>query len=51
MQGHQVRRLPIVNRQNELVGIVALDDLVGLLTKELSNLSEAIAPALADKAY
>jgi len=51
MQGHQVRRLPIVNRQNELVGIVALDDLVGLLTKELSNLGEAIAPALADKAY
>lgn len=51
MQGHRVRRLPIVNRRNELTGMVTFDDLVSLLTKELSNLGEAIAPSLAEKSY
>lgn len=51
MQGHHVRRLPIVNRDNELTGMVTLDDLLSLLTRELSNLGEAIAPSLAEKAY
>ncbi|HVX62554.1 MAG TPA: CBS domain-containing protein [Pirellulales bacterium] len=51
MQGRHVRRLPIVSRQNELIGMVAFDDIVALLAKEFHNISEAISPALADKAY
>jgi CBS domain-containing protein len=49
LMGHQIRRLPIINRKNELVGMVTLDDLVALLAQELRNLSQAVAPALAEK--
>lgn len=51
MQGHKVRRLPIINRDNELVGMVTLDDLVGLLSHELHNVSSAITPVLAEKSF
>lgn len=51
MQGHEIRRLPIINRDGELVGMVTLDDLTGLLAQELHNLSKAIAPVLSQKAY
>lgn len=51
MQGHQVRRLPVINRDNELVGMVTFDDLVALLGQELRNLSTAIAPTLNDKSF
>ncbi|HEV3005795.1 MAG TPA: CBS domain-containing protein [Pirellulales bacterium] len=50
MQGHQIRRLPVINRDNELVGMVTLDDLVGLLASELYNVSKAVTPVLAEKA-
>ncbi len=50
LQGHQIRRLPIINRDNELVGMVTLDDLVGLLAHELYNVSKAVTPVLAEKA-
>ena len=49
MQGHHVRRLPVINHDNELVGMVTFDDLVGLVGQELRNLSTAIAPALNEK--
>jgi CBS domain-containing protein len=49
LMGHQIRRLPIINRKNELVGMVTLDDLVALLAHELRNLSQAVTPALAEK--
>jgi CBS domain-containing protein len=49
LMGHQIRRLPIINRNNELVGMVTLDDLVALLAQELRNISQAVAPALAEK--
>lgn len=51
MQGHQVRRLPVINRDNELVGMVTLDDLVALLATELRNVSAAITPVLSEKAF
>ena len=51
MQGHQVRRLPVINRDNELVGMVTLDDIVALLAGELRNVTGAITPVLSDKAY
>ncbi len=51
MQGHQVRRLPVINRDNELVGIVTLDDLVALLASELRNVTSAITPVLSEKSF
>jgi CBS domain-containing protein len=45
-QGHQFRRLPIVSRDNKLVGIVTLDDLLTLLSRELFNVCQAVAPAV-----
>ena len=44
--GYQVRRLPIVDSDGKLVGIVTMDDLVVLLARELGNLAEAIQPVL-----
>jgi CBS domain-containing protein len=42
MRECQVRRLPIVDREDRLVGIVTLDDLVPCLGGELWNLVEGI---------
>jgi CBS domain-containing protein len=42
MRDCQVRRLPIVDREDRLVGIVTLDDLVRCLGGELRNLVEGI---------
>ena len=49
MMGHHVRRLPIVDRQDRLVGMVTMDDIFALLAQELRNLSEAVTPSLANK--
>lgn len=37
-----IRRLPIVESDGRLVGIITLDDVIGILGKEMSNVSEAI---------
>ena len=42
MRERQVRRLPIVDREDRLVGIVTLDDLLRFLGRELYNLAEGI---------
>lgn len=42
MREHGVRRLPIVDEQGRVTGIVTADDLVALLSRELSSLGEAI---------
>jgi signal-transduction protein with cAMP-binding, CBS, and nucleotidyltransferase domain len=39
---HAVRRLPVVDENGQLVGIVAADDLVPLLAGELSGLAVAL---------
>ena len=45
--GYQVRRLPIVDSDGKLVGIVTMDDLLALLARELGNLAEgAVQPVL-----
>jgi CBS domain-containing protein len=42
MHDHEVRRLPIVDKRNNVVGIVSMDDVLGYLGRELHNLSEGI---------
>jgi len=42
MRERQVRRLPIVDSEDRLVGIVTLDDLLRFLGRELYNLAEGI---------
>ncbi len=42
MREHAVRRLPIVDENGCVTGIVTADDLIGLLGRELSALGEAI---------
>ena len=37
-----VRRLPVVDREDRVTGVVTLDDLLRLLSRELSNLTEGI---------
>jgi CBS domain-containing protein len=46
MREYHVRRLAVVDDEGELVGIVTLDDLLRLLSRELSNLAEGIAPEM-----
>lgn len=42
MRGHAVRRMPIVNEDGTLVGIITLDDVMALLTTELADLRSVI---------
>jgi CBS domain-containing protein len=44
IQDRKVRRLPIVDGEDRLVGVVSLDDLLRWLARELSNLAEGIGP-------
>jgi CBS domain-containing protein len=44
-----VRRLPVVDVDGRVVGVVALDDLLRLLARELSNLTEGIRSEMAVK--
>lgn len=43
MRMHGVRRVPVVNEHDALVGIVALDDLLKIIGEELSFLGRVIA--------
>lgn len=42
MRDGKVRRLPIVNEEGTLVGLVSMDDLMWLLGRELHNLADEI---------
>jgi CBS domain-containing protein len=43
MRRSGIRRMPVVNRQGGLVGIVSVDDLVQLLAEEMTDLSKLIS--------
>jgi CBS domain-containing protein len=44
MRKHAVRRLPVVDQKDNLIGLVSADDLLLLLGREINNLVEAMAP-------
>jgi CBS domain-containing protein len=43
MQRNGIRRLPVVDRQGLLAGIITVDDLLELLAMQMTELSRAIA--------
>ena len=43
MQSHGVRRLPVINDRGGLEGIVTFDDVVELLSEELTDLAKLVA--------
>ncbi len=43
MRGRGIRRVPVVDREGWLVGIVTLDDLLGLLAEEMAELARLIS--------
>ena len=43
MRAHGIRRVPVVDQQGALVGIVAVDDLLELLAEELGKLSKLVS--------
>ena len=45
MREHGVRRLPVIDTQGHVVGMVTADDLMGLLGRELADVCSAIEDA------
>ncbi|MCW5657235.1 MAG: CBS domain-containing protein [Burkholderiaceae bacterium] len=43
MKTHRVRRLPVTGPQRRLVGVIAADDAVRMLTDELHALAHALS--------
>ena len=48
MRRRAVRRLPVVDEREELVGMIALDDLLPVIAKELLGLSAVVAAQAPD---
>lgn len=46
MHTHHVRRVPIVSKTKEVVGLVTLDDLLMLLSDEMADLGQGVLGAL-----
>jgi CBS domain-containing protein len=43
MRANALRRLAVVDRRGKLVGVVASDDLLGLVAREVADLAAAVA--------
>lgn len=50
MRAHGVRRMPVVDREGGLVGIISVDDLVQLLAEEMAELAKVISHEQAEEA-
>lgn len=46
MRVHRVRRVPIVNGADEVLGIVTMDDIIALLSGEMSDLGRTVGEML-----
>ena len=46
LRGHKLRRLPIIDRKEKLVGMLTADDLFAMLARELLNVAESLEPAI-----
>jgi CBS domain-containing protein len=46
MRVHRVRRVPIVNGMDEVLGIVTMDDIIALLSGEMSDLGRTVGEML-----
>jgi CBS domain-containing protein len=42
MRANAIRRMPVVNKKGELVGIISIDDLIRFLSGELSAVAKLI---------
>jgi len=49
LRGRKIRRLPIIDRNELLVGMLSADDLFALLARELLNVAESLEPAIGTK--
>jgi CBS domain-containing protein len=50
MRAHGVRRMPVVDQQGALVGIISVDDLIELLAEELGKLPKLMSKEQAQEA-
>ena len=49
MCARRVRRLPVVNSANELIGIIAIDDLLATLAGELTGISDIVSRQMQER--
>jgi CBS domain-containing protein len=42
LRQHEVRRAPVVTANGDLVGIVSIDDLLGVIAEQLSSLARLV---------
>lgn len=51
MRNHRIRRVPVVKEDGTLSGIVSSDDIINLLTNELSMMADTLVVQPAREAY
>ncbi len=51
MRGAQVRRIPVVDRSGEVVGILSFGDILAVLSKELAELTKGTVPQVSSPEF